>query len=119
MGSLLVSAAFIIGLVLVSAVGNNSWVKTPGIPPGPPYPPLPPTGGLPEKILTLKGRLVYDNGTYKLQVSALPGYTVPLRFATADVQASAAAQVGQEITVSGQWDKSNPTVFVVQSTIQS
>jgi hypothetical protein len=109
LGSVLVSAA-LIGLVFVSAAG-----KTPGISPPPPYRSLPPTGGLPEESLTLTGKLVYDNGLYKLEVTALPGYVVTLRFATSDLGTSAAAELGRQVTVSGQWDTVDPTVFVVQS----
>ena len=80
---------------------------------------LPPTGGLPEKSLTLKGRLVRDGGLYKLDVNALPGYVVTLRFASSELEAWAAAHVGQDVTVLGYWDKTEPSIFLVQSTTLS
>ena len=111
LSSVLLSAA-LIGLVFVSAAGMS---KSPGIPPPPPYRSLLPTGGLPEESLRLTGKVSYDGGLYKLEVSALRGYVVPLRFATSDLEASAAAELGRRVTVSGQWDTADPTVFVVQS----
>lgn len=105
--------AALIGLVVVSAATLS---KTPGIPhPPPTYRSLPPTGGLPEESLRLSGKLVCEDGVYKLEVTALPGYVVNLRFGTSDVEIMAAAQLGQQVTVSGQWDSDDPTVFVVES----
>jgi hypothetical protein len=66
-------------------------------------------------LLFLKGKLSLDGGVYKIVVDALPGYVVPLSFPTSDLQSWAASHVGQDITVWGNWDKSDPTVFVVQS----
>jgi hypothetical protein len=75
----------------------------------------PPTGGLPEKSLTLEGRLVHDGGLYKLDVKALPGYVVALRFASSELETWAATHVGQLVTISGYWDKAQPSIFLVES----
>jgi len=92
--------------------------KTPGHPPGPPYLPLPPTGGWPESTLRLEGILTYDNGIYKLEVSALPGYVVPLYFITPDLERKAQAHLRELVTVTGYWDKTQPSVFLVESILQ-
>jgi hypothetical protein len=106
--------AAVTGLVAASAILG----KTPGVP-VPPYGPLPPTGGLPAESLSLRGKLAHDNGVYTIEVDALPGYVVPLSLSTSDLETWAAANLGQDVTVSGHWDKANPTVFVVQSAILS
>jgi hypothetical protein len=72
-------------------------------------------GGMAAPLLFLKGTLSFDGEVYKISVDALPGYVVPLTLST-DLQSWAASHVGQDITVWGHWDKSDPTVFVVQST---
>jgi hypothetical protein len=99
--------------VLVGSAVNKS--KTPGVPPPPPYSPLPPAGGWPEASLRLEGTLTYDTGTYKLEVSAVPGYVVPLRFAASGLEAWAAAHIGERVSVSGYWDNTEPSIFVVES----
>jgi hypothetical protein len=106
----------LIGLVVASAITMS---KTLGVPPPPPYKPLPPTGGFPTESLALTGKLAHDNGVYKLQIDALPGYVVTLRFATSDLKTSASTLVGQQVTVTGHWDSANPTVFVVESAVVS
>lgn len=91
-----------------------AMTRTLGVPP-PQSGALPPTGGLPEKSLTLKGRLVQDSGLYKLGVNALPGYVVTLRFASSELEAWAAGHLGQDVTVLGYWDKTQPSIFLVES----
>jgi hypothetical protein len=76
---------------------------------------LPPTGGLPEKSLTLKGKLVHEGGPYKLDVNALPGYVVTLRFTSSELETWAAAHVGGYVAVSGYWDEAQPSIFLVES----
>jgi hypothetical protein len=88
--------------------------KTLGVPP-PQSGPLPPTGGLPERSLTLKGKLVHEDSAYRLRVTAFPGYVVTLRFATQELEAWAAAHLGQNVAVSGYWDKTQPSIFLVDS----
>jgi hypothetical protein len=91
-----------------------SVTKTLGVPP-PQSSALPPTGGLPERSLTLKGKLVHEGSAYRLRVTALPGYVVTLRFATQELEAWASAHVGQNVEVSGYWDKTQPLIFLVDS----
>jgi len=97
-------------LFLVSAVTIN---KTLGGRSPPPYSRLPSTGGWPEVTLALTGDLAYDNGVYKLKVEAYPGYVVPLRFTTLDLETWAAAHLGERVIVSGHWDNTQASVFVV------
>jgi len=97
-------------LFLASAVTIN---KTLGGRSPLPHSPLPSTGGWPEVTFTLTGDLVYDNGVYKLQVDAYPGYVVTLRFTTFDLEMWAAAHLGEHVTVSGHWDDTQASVFVV------
>jgi hypothetical protein len=104
-------SAAVIGLV----VGWATMNKKREVPPSPAHRPLPPAGGWPEESLALKGRLRYDDKFYKLEVEALPGYVVTLRFATSDLETWAAAHLGQRVTLSGHWDRTDPTVFVVES----
>jgi len=104
--------------VLICAVVASgtlmAMTKTLGVPP-PQSGVLPPTGGLPEKSLALKGKLAFDSDLYKLDVDALPGYVVTLRFASSELEAWAAAHVGQDVTVLGYWDKTRPSIFLVES----
>jgi len=113
--ALLILSATVIGLVAESATMS----KTLGVPPRPPYTCLPLAGGWPEESLALTGRLAYDKGVYKLDVEALLGYVVTLRFATSNLETYAQAHLWQRITVRGHWDSTNPTVFVVESVIVS
>jgi len=106
---LLFSAA--VTVVLVASVATTN--KTPGSPPPPPYPHLPSTGGWPEETLTLIGKLVYEDGSYELEVNS--GHAVALHFATSYLETDAAAHLGQRVTVWGHWDSAQPSIFVVES----
>jgi len=106
-----VPTALLVGLAITSD-------KTPGHPPGPPYLPLPPTGGWPESTLRLEGILTYDNRIYRLEVSALPGYVVPLRFIVPDLEKEAHVHLRQHIIVTGYWDKTEPSIFLVESILK-
>jgi len=109
---LLVTIALI--CVVVSSGTLMAMTKTLGVP-RPQSGVLPPTGGFPEKSLTLEGRLVHDGGLYRLDVKALPGYVVTLRFASSELETWAAAHVGRYVAVSGYWDKAQPSIFLVES----
>jgi hypothetical protein len=115
---LLVTAALICGIVssvtLTAMNGASGVTKTLGRPLHQAST-LPPTGGLPEESLTLKGKLVHEDSVYRLRVTALPGYVVTLRFATQELEAWAGAHVGQNVAVSGYWDKTEPSIFLVDS----
>ena len=100
--------------VAVSSGTLLALTRTLGIPP-PQSGPLPPTGGLPSKSLSLKGRLAYDGGVYKLDIDAFPGYVVTLRFASSELETWAATHMGQHVAVSGYWDKAQPSIFLVES----
>ena len=110
--------ALFLGVAITSFIATAAlanWVKTPGVPvPIGSNPPLASTGGLPSQSLFLRGKLGYANGSYTIAVDALPGYVVPLSFITPDLQSWAAAHLGQEVVVVGNWDRNNPKVFVVQ-----
>jgi len=112
-----IALALLIAVLICAVVASgtlNAMTRTLGIPP-PQSGVLPPTGGLPEKSLALKGRLAHDGSLYKLDVDAFPGYVVTLRFASSELEAWAAAHVGQDVTVSGYWDKTEPSIFLVQA----
>jgi hypothetical protein len=117
-GRLVWLAPLVLAAVLTHAVVFSATLmaatKTPGVPP-PQSGALPPTGGLPERSLTLKGKLVHEDSVYRLKVTASPGYVVTLRFATQELEAWAAAHAGQNVVVSGYWDKAQPSVFLVDS----
>lgn len=106
-----VPTALIVGLGITSD-------RTPGRTPGPPYSPLPPTGGWPESTLRLEGVLTCDNGIYRLEVSALPGYVVPLRFIAPDLEREAQSHLREHIIVTGYWDKTEPSIFLVESVLK-
>jgi hypothetical protein len=105
--AVLICAAVLLGTLM-------AMTRTLGVPP-PQSGVLPPTGGLPEKSLALKGKLAYDGGLYKLDVNALPGYVVTLRFASSELETWAAAHLEQDVTVLGYWDKTQPSIFLVES----
>lgn len=101
------------GVIAVSAVQD----KTPGA--GTPSGSVPPGGaggGMAAPVLFLKGTLSSDGGAYRIAVDALPGYVVTLSLSTPDLEGWAASHIGQDVTVWGHWDKSDPTIFVVEST---
>jgi len=116
----------VLALILLLSAGAVCLViaATAGEPKIPPPGAFPPpsdrtpryNGGVPSESLSLTGRLAYVSGVYKLEVSALPGYVVPLSFVTPDLQSWAASHLGQDVTVWGHWDKNAPTLFLVQST---
>jgi hypothetical protein len=115
---LLVTIALICGILLsvtlVAMTGASGVAKTLGIPLQQATT-LPDTGGVPEESLTLKGKLVHEGSLYRLRVTALPEYVVTLRFGTEELEAWAAAHVGQDVAVTGYWDKAEPSIFFVDS----
>ena len=108
----LLTAVLICAVVLSGTL--MAMTRTLGVPP-PQSGVLPPTGGLPEESLALRGKLGYDAGLYELDVDALQGYVVTLRFASSELETWAAAHVGQDVTVLGYWDKTEPSIFLVES----
>jgi len=114
LGLVLLLLAAVLICVVVSSGTLVAMTRTLGISP-PQSGVLPPTGGLPEKSLALRGKLGYDAGLYKLDVDALPGYVVTLRFASSELETWAAAHVGQNVTVVGYWDKTEPSIFLVET----
>ncbi len=112
LGLLVLSAAATI--LFGSAVTIN---KTRGVNPLPPYLPLPDSGGRPEETLRLEGKTIFDEGIYKLEVTALPGYVVPLRFTSSDLKVGTEAKLGERIIVLGHWDNTQTSIFIVESII--